>query len=286
MGFASSAIKLIKYKLSLAVTLSAATGFILNNGHFESRLLLLIGGVFCLAGGSAAFNQVQESHRDELMARTRNRPIPSGQLSRSDGFTIAKGFCLAGLFLLSALGLAQALLGMLTLLLYNGLYTWLKPRTSFAVLPGGLVGAIPPIIGWTAAGGEILHPNIIFIATLMFLWQMPHFWLLTIRYGEEYEAAGFKTLKKTLDDNQIKRLIIWWMVISLIFLLTAPLFGIHLAVWLLIAIAVLNILLIVVFYLILFRSTSDKMLRLVFVSTNIFLTFILMAFLLNALRLL
>ena len=283
MGFASSVFKLIKYKLSLAVTLSATAGYFLVAGPPGSNLFLLISGVFCLAGGSAALNQVQESKLDALMNRTRKRPIPSGKIRPFPALIIAIGFCTGGSLILWEAGTLPALLGILNVVLYNGLYTGLKPRTSFAVLPGGLVGAIPPVIGWTAGGGALLDPVIIFVATLMFLWQIPHFWLLLIRYGKEYEAAGFATLKRKLNDSQIKRLVLWWMAISLVFLLSAPLFGIDLQPWLFITLAVMNLVFIGVFYLILFRTTSEKMLRLVFILTNVFLTTVLVALILNSL---
>ena len=167
-------------------------------------------------------------------------------------------------------------------MLYNGLYTWLKRRTSFAVLPGGLVGAIPPLIGWSSAGGSLLHPSILFVAVLMFLWQMPHFWILIIRYGKEYEEAGFSTLKRYLNDIQIKRLIFLWMTISSLFLLTAPLFRINLEIWQLIIIAIFNIAFIGFYYYVLFLNPSDRRLRLIFILTNVFLTLILLGFILNS----
>lgn len=282
MEFVSSVLQLIKYKLSLAVTLSAVVGFLLFSGQTHTIMLFLIGGVFSLAGGSAALNQYQESKRDALMNRTCRRPIPSGRMNPNAALVIALIFCMTGTIFLSIFGMVPAILGLITLLFYNGLYTWLKPRSSFAILPGGLVGAIPPLIGWTAAGGPLIHPVILFVASLMFLWQMPHFWLLLIRYGKEYEAAGFKTLKTKLDDSQIRRLVFWWMAISLVFLLSAPLFDIDLPSWLYLSIALLNVIFIGVFYLILFRTTSEKMLRLVFILTNVFLTVILLALILNS----
>lgn len=282
MGIASSVPKLIKYKLSLAVTLSSVAGYFLYAAHDRSGIPFLAAGVFLLSGGSAALNQVQEWKRDALMNRTRQRPIPSGIIRPGTALYIALGFCVAGTLALLATGVVPMLLGLLNVFLYNGLYTQLKPRSSFAILPGGLVGAIPPVIGWTAAGGPLLHPNILFVATLMFLWQMPHFWLLLIRYGKEYEAAGFSTLKRSLDDNQIKRLVFWWMAISLLFLLTAPMFGIDLQAWLFISLAVVNVVFIGFFYLILFRTTSEKMLKLVFILTNVFLTIILLALIVNS----
>ncbi len=282
MGIIVSILKLIKYKLSLAVTLSAVAGYILFARQTHSGILLLIGGVFFLAGGSAALNQVQEWRRDSMMNRTRFRPIPTGKISPSFGLVIALIFLSAGSACLLLLGPIPLMLGLLNLLLYNGLYTWLKPRSSFSLLPGGLVGAIPPVIGWTAAGGAINQPEILFVATLMFLWQMPHFWLLIIRYGKEYEEAGFATFRKNLDDYQIKRLVFWWMAISLVFLLTAPWFGIHLQSWLFIALAILNLALIGVFYQILFRTDSSKRLRLVFILTNVSLTILLLTLILHS----
>jgi heme o synthase len=282
MGLVSTVFKLIKYKLSLAVTLSSVAGYFLYPDRDPSKFLLLTAGVFCLAGGAAALNQVQEGKRDALMNRTRRRPIPSGLISPLNALMIAIVFIIAGSLVLLLAGPAPLALGLITLLLYNGLYTLLKPGTSFAVLPGGLVGALPPLIGWTAAGGPLFHPMILFVATLMFLWQMPHFWLLIIRYGKEYEAAGFATLHKKLDDSQIKRLVFWWMAISLLFLLSAPLFGIEIQAWLFVSIAVLNLAFIGFFYLILFRSASAKMLRLVFILTNVLLTVILLALILSS----
>lgn len=191
-------LKLIKYKLSLAVTLSATLGFFLFRQGADPALPMLIAGVFLLAGGSAAFNEFQERRQDSVMGRTHNRPIPSGRISPAAGVITASVFSISGLLVLSVFGIMPVLLGALNLILYNGLYTPLKTRTSFAVLPGGLVGSIPPMIGWTAAGGPLFHPNILFIATLMFLWQMPHFWLLIIVITRNMRLQDFPLSKDIL----------------------------------------------------------------------------------------
>jgi protoheme IX farnesyltransferase len=276
-------LKLIKYKLSLAVTLSATMGFFLFRKGPDPALPVLIAGVFMLAGGSAALNEYQERKLDAMMGRTRNRPIPSGNISPRLALILSIAFILTGLLLLSRFGITPVLLGAINLLLYNGLYTPMKIRNSFAVLPGGLVGAIPPVIGWTAAGGPLFHPNILYIAALMFMWQLPHFWLLIVRYGKEYEAAGFSTLKRYLDDHQIKRLIFFWMAVSSVFLLTAPLFGILIDLWVFLLLAVLNMLFIGFFYYVLFLNPSDKKIRLIFILTNVFLTVVLGMLILNSL---
>ncbi len=275
-------LKLIKYKLSLAVTLSATMGFFLFRKGPDPALPVLIAGVFMLAGGSAALNEYQERKLDAMMDRTRNRPIPSGNISPRLALILSIAFILTGLLLLSRFGITPVLLGAINLILYNGLYTPMKIRNSFAVLPGGLVGAIPPVIGWTAAGGPLFHPNILYIAALMFMWQLPHFWLLIVRYGKEYEAAGFSTLKRYLDDHQIKRLIFFWMAVSSVFLLTAPLFGILIDLWVFLLLAVLNMLFIGFFYYVLFLNPSDKKIRLIFILTNVFLTVVLGMLILNS----
>ena len=218
------------------------------------------------------------------MQRTMNRPLPAGKIQPRVALGIAILLILSGLVILSVFGVVPVGLGVLNLLLYNGFYTHLKTRTSFAVLPGGLVGAVPPMIGWTAAGGPLVHPNILFLATLMFLWQMPHFWLLIIRYGKEYEAAGFPTIKRYLDENQTKRLIFFWMILSSVFLLSAPLFGIILHISVYAGLVVLNLSLIGLFYVVLFRRTSESRLRLIFILTNVFLTLVLITLILNSIE--
>jgi heme o synthase len=278
-------LKLIKYRLSLAVTLSAIAGYMLNRGTSDPRLLPVIGGVFLMAAGSAALNEYQEKSYDALMERTRNRPIPAGRISPSVALVISCLLIIGGAGILFLSGTVPMALGIVTVVVYNGMYTWLKRKTSFAVLPGGLVGALPPLIGWTAAGGFLLHPKIMFVATLMFLWQVPHFWLLIIRYRQEYETAGFTTIWKYLHENQIKRLIFLWMTVSSLFLFMAPLFGLNLRVWLLIPLACLNTGFIGFFCYVIFRKPSPGNLRLVFILTNLFLTIILLAFILNSLRL-
>jgi protoheme IX farnesyltransferase len=81
-------------------------------------------------------------------------------------------------------------------------------------MPGALVGAIPHVIGYTAAGGAVTDTVILLFSLFMFLWQMPHFWLLLVRYGSEYERAGFKTLFSTMDGEKIKRLVFVWITAS------------------------------------------------------------------------
>lgn len=273
---------LIKYLLSLTVALSATVGYFLYQPEVKISLLFLFLGVFLLAGGSAALNQYQERDWDIRMPRTQNRPIPSGKISLRKAQIAILITLISGSILLLLTGIVPLLLGLSNILFYNLLYTKLKRKTIYALLPGGVVGAIPPVIGWTAAGGSIIHPNILFLATLIFLWQIPHFWLLLIRYGKEYEEAGFVSITKYLDNKQISRLVFFWIILSSIFIGSYPIFGINLRLVFVIILIILNISAIIFFYFILFRHNSDKNSRLAFIVTNIFLSLILLMFILDS----
>jgi heme o synthase len=211
---------LAKYKLSSAVTLSAVTGFFLSGDKSDASLVLVAAGVFFFSSGSAAMNQYTESAADSIMKRTSNRPIPSKRISRKNALFASLLFFSAGSILLLTAGLAPFLLGVLNAFLYNVVYTKLKKITPFSIIPGALVGAIPPLIGFSASGASFLNTNIIGFSLFMFLWQLPHFWLIIIKYGEEYNAAGFATIAKYLNDKQIRNLIFFWVLFStcLIFL--------------------------------------------------------------------
>jgi protoheme IX farnesyltransferase len=112
--------------------------------------------------------------------------------------------------------LKAMLIGLITMIWYNGIYTYSKRITAFAVVPGAVTGALPPLIGWVAAGGGLWDKPIIFIEFLFFIGQIPHFWLLILRYGEEYKQAGLPSLTEILSCSQIKRLTFIWVVVSVV----------------------------------------------------------------------
>lgn len=174
-----------------------------------------LAGIFLLASGASAFNQYQEWPYDEKMERTRRRPIPSRRVSPAEGVRIAMIGIAGGLVILMyESNPVVLLLGVLNLVWYNGLYTFLKRKTAFAVIPGSLTGSIPVFMGWTAAGGKIDDPEVLFLAFFIFLWQIPHFWMLTLKYGHEYKKAGFPVLTDHLSVLQIKGVILSWLVAS------------------------------------------------------------------------
>src|ERR1035437_7142925 len=190
----NSLLTLLKYKVSLAVTFTAITGYIVFAGIFDVHNIQLAIGVFILASGSSALNEVQERKYDSKMSRTRHRPVASGEMSPLTGLLISVFCIISGILILYlSFGTVPALLGLFNIGWYNLLYTNLKRITPYAVVPGSLVGAVPVLIGWTAAGGFLFASTIVFIAFFLFIWQIPHFWLLMLKYGNEYEQAGFPT---------------------------------------------------------------------------------------------
>ncbi|HBH50135.1 MAG TPA: hypothetical protein DDX98_15930, partial [Bacteroidales bacterium] len=193
--------KLAKHRLSVLVTFSAAVGYFIAQGRSILELGGAVLGVYLLSAGASALNQYQERKYDAQMERTNKRPIPAKEISANSALTVALVLILAGSMLLYFNGIIPVVLGLLNIILYNVIYTPLKTRTPFSILPGAVVGAIPPMIGWTSAGLSLFHPTIIYIAVFMFLWQLPHFWLLLIKFGGEYEKAGFSSISRYFNTK-------------------------------------------------------------------------------------
>jgi protoheme IX farnesyltransferase len=204
-------LELTKLRISGASTFTAAAGYVAYLRGANAGLVTTLVGILLLAMGSSALNEVQEHRLDALMPRTANRPIPRGDLSPARAALIAVVLALAGfLVLLLAHNLTAALLGALALAWYNGFYTPLKRLSAFAVVPGSLIGALPPAIGWTAAGGGLGDPSVLALSFVFFIWQVPHFWLLLGLHAEGYEAAGYPTLVGLFGRPRLSRLTFTW----------------------------------------------------------------------------
>jgi len=214
-----------KIRISLLATLSTATGYLLATGKITIDMLVSTAAVFLIACGSCALNQYQEREIDQLMERTKSRPIPSGRLNPEAALWISLGLILSGSFILY-LGMNNLtlVLGLLAVLWYNLIYTPLKQKTAFAAVPGALVGAIPPILGWVSGGGNILDPRIWGIGFFFFIWQVPHFWLLLLDFSRDYEEAGLPSIAKIFSTAQIKRIIFVWLLSTGISGLSIPSF--------------------------------------------------------------
>lgn len=220
-------LELCKPIITLSVAFSALTGFIMYQGHVSGGWPGAYLGVLLVAAASSALNQVQEASRDKVMQRTQNRPLPSGKIKPGHALILVILLTLMGTgLLIRNYGILPATLALLTLLIYNGIYTPLKIHSPLAILPGALVGAIPPVIGYTAAGGHALHPHIVLLAFFFFMGQIPHFWLILLRHGEDYAQAGFISIRNYFNERQISMLTLVWTLATLMAAILLPLFGV------------------------------------------------------------
>ena len=219
--------ELTKFRITFFVTITTIFGYLCASGELSLSMILPTFGILLLACGSAVINHYQERNTDALMKRTRSRPIPSGRIKAQDALNFAILLVIIGSILLVLGGGLLALgLGILNLIWYNGIYTPLKRVNAFAIIPGSMVGALPPAIGWVAAGGSLLDPRIAIISLFFFIWQIPHFWLLLLIFGDDYEQAGFPTLTQIFSMDQLGRITFIWIVTTVVIGLTIPLFGV------------------------------------------------------------
>jgi heme o synthase len=210
-------LELSKLKIMIPVSLTGFTGYFILDPHLSLNILVLTTGILLLAISASILNQVQEAELDRKMNRTQKRPIPSLKINLLNAKLFFLANLLTGTLLVySAGGIKAAILGLFTIFWYNGIYTYSKRITAFAVVPGAITGSLPPLIGWVAAGGGILDKPIIFLEFLFFVGQVPHFWLLILKYGEEYKQAGMPSLTGILSTSQINRLTFTWVVSSVI----------------------------------------------------------------------
>lgn len=201
---AADFVALTKPRLNLLVLVSALAGLYLAapEGLPAAIVVHTLVGTALVAGGAAALNQVWERDTDALMARTRARPVPSGRLRVGESLRFALILSAAGLVELAvAVNVLSAAVAALTLATYVFAYTPLKRRTSLATLVGGIPGALPPVIGWTAAGEGVTLPALVLFG-IVFFWQMPHFLAIAWLYRHEYAAAGIPLLPVLEPDGR------------------------------------------------------------------------------------
>lgn len=203
-------VELTKPGIVRMVMISGGVGFALGamyrpafsaSGVVLSGLACLLGVGLCAAGANT-LNQVIEVERDARMPRTAARPLPSGRVPLLRGLLFGMLLCLLGVSLLMIVnGGPAAAVALATIVLYLGLYTPLKPVSPMATIIGAVPGALPPMIGWTAAsaGGHagLLDAGGWSIFALMFVWQIPHFLAIAWKYRDDYAAGGHKVLAVT-----------------------------------------------------------------------------------------
>jgi heme o synthase len=194
---------LTKPRLNLLVLITALGGMYLAAPEGVASLTLLhaLIGTALVAGGASALNQVWERDTDRLMHRTRTRPVPDGRLHAGEGTVFGIVLAAAGLFQLGAgVNLVSAAVAALTLASYVLLYTPLKRRTWLSTIVGAFPGALPPVIGWAAATGDV-SPAALTLFAIVFLWQMPHFLAIAWLYRDDYARAGLPLLPVVEPDG-------------------------------------------------------------------------------------
>jgi protoheme IX farnesyltransferase len=194
--------ELTKPRMNFLIIITTMVGYYMaSHGRLDwLRLLSTILGTLLCASSAGVINQVIERQYDALMDRTRNRPLPAGRVHPLEAFVFGIACGLAGVaILLLTVNALTAFLGAFTLLSYVLIYTPLKRITSLNTVVGAVPGAIPPVMGFTAASGA-LSPEALCIFGILFLWQMPHFLAIAILYKRDYAAGGFKMLP-VIDPN-------------------------------------------------------------------------------------
>lgn len=222
----SAFVELTKPRIAILLVLTSAAGFYLGTkGSFDVVLFVnTLIAITLLAFGVATLNQFWERDIDELMARTAGRPLPTGRVTHTEALIFGLVQCvLAEIYLAVAVNILTAFLGLLVIVGYVLVYTPLKTRTTASTAIGAIPGALPPLMGWTAAANDITMGAWALFA-MQFLWQFPHFLAIAWIFRKEYAAAGIKMLPAVEVDGKITARQIVLFTIMLVPVSLAPYF--------------------------------------------------------------
>src|SRR5919205_4522642 len=198
-------VELTKPRITFLIVLTSAAGFAMGSRGPLGYVALLSAmfGIGLLSSGIATLNQYAERDLDGLMRRTANRPLPAGKLAPWEALAFGAAITiLAEAYLLVLVNPLSALLGLTVIAGYLFAYTPLKTRTTLSTFVGAFPGAVPPLIGWTAARGSISFEGWILFA-ILFLWQFPHFLAIAWMYREDYSRAGILMLPVVEPDGRV-----------------------------------------------------------------------------------
>ncbi|MEW5674825.1 heme o synthase [Flavobacterium enshiense] len=215
--------EITKAGLAISVVFSSIVGYLLGFSdehpfHWGTFILLGVGG-YCMVGASNVFNQIIEKDLDALMDRTKNRPLPSGRISKQNAFILGVVLTVVGLAILYTINPKTAMFGAISIFLYTSVYTPLKTITPLSVFVGAFPGAIPFMLGWVAATNTFgIEAGTLFL--IQFFWQFPHFWAIGWFLYKDYEKAGFFMLPTGKQDKktalQTILYTVWLIIASLI----------------------------------------------------------------------
>ena len=193
---------LVKLRLTFLVVFSASISFLIGTDgdiHWINWIKLIIGG-FLVTSAANGFNEIIEKDLDKLMARTADRPLPSGRMNNGQALVLSLLMGISGTYLLGSLNLLTGILSVFSILFYAFIYTPLKQKSPIAVFMGAIPGALPPLIGYVAAHGKIDEIALILFG-IQFVWQFPHFWAIAWVLDDDYKKAGFRLLPTTHRDR-------------------------------------------------------------------------------------
>jgi len=219
MEYTSSSVRdfydLMKPRVMSLVIFTSFVGLVLSPINIHPFIALI--AIICIAigaGASGVLNMWYDSDIDGLMKRTINRPIPAGNINKSEAFTYGVVISAGSVVIMGILiNWSASFLLAFTIFFYAVIYTmWLKRRTMQNIVIGGAAGAFPPVIGWLSTGAPItIEPIILFL--IIFLWTPPHFWALAIVTSGDYEKASIPMMPNVVGDNYTKRQIVYYSVI-------------------------------------------------------------------------
>lgn len=210
-------VALTKPRITLMVVITAAGGMWLAPERLPAAIIaIMLATTAAVVGAANAFNCYLERDTDRLMARTMRRPLPDGRLSPRSALVLGAVLAMLSVPILTfAVNPLTGLLGAIALVSYVAIYTPLKPITPTALLVGAVPGALPPLMGWTAATGRLDAPGLVLFGVL-FLWQVPHFLAISIFRQEEYERAGLKVLPSVRGIDAAKRQAVLYAVCTVV----------------------------------------------------------------------
>jgi heme o synthase len=235
-------VRLTKPRIVLLLVITTIPAMILAERGLPSPWLILatVLGGSVVAGGANALNMYFDRDIDELMLRTRDRPVPAGQIEPEKAAIFGLALALGGFFFLEwTVNLLAAALTLVAFGFYVLVYTLvLKRTTPLNIVIGGAAGAMPPVIGWAAVTNEVAVPALIMFA-IVTLWTPPHFWALSLNYSRDYERAGVPMLPVVAGPAQTRRqifgyslalvvmsfLLAFWTSAGVIYFLTAFVLG-------------------------------------------------------------
>lgn len=204
-------LKIAKIPLCLLVAFSSFFGYLYSASLVTVKAVLLFCSVLVLACGAATLNSYQERNLDGLMQRTKNRPLVRGEVSENKALMQAVILIPIGLISILSFTPAAFIMGVLAVILYNLIYTRLKSRTLLAIIPGAIGGALPPYIGWLAAGGEVMSFQGILPVFLLLFWQVPHFLLVMLNHKLDYASTLLPNILKRLSESSLQRIFLPWI---------------------------------------------------------------------------